>query len=74
MMQIEEEMGYVIFSIINAARLYGLHPENALERTNKKFITRFNHMEQRAAEEGKKFEDMTLTEMESYWQEAKSLK
>jgi XTP/dITP diphosphohydrolase len=74
MRQMEEEMGDVIFSIINAARLYGLHPENALERTNKKFITRFNHMEQRAAEEGKKFEDMTLTEMESYWQEAKSLK
>lgn len=66
------EMGDVLFSIINAARLYGLHPENALERTNKKFIARFNHIEQRAREEGKNLKEMTLGEMEAYWQEAKT--
>jgi XTP/dITP diphosphohydrolase len=67
----EAEMGDVLFSIINAARLYGIHPENALERTNKKFISRFNYMEQHAREDGKKFSDMTLDEMEAYWQAAK---
>ena len=70
--RMEAEMGDVLFSIINAARLYGLHPENALERTNKKFIARFNHIEQRAREEGKNLKEMTLGEMEAYWQEAKT--
>ena len=70
--KMEAEMGDVLFSIINAARLYGLHPENALERTNKKFIARFNHIEQRAREEGKNLKEMTLGEMEAYWQEAKT--
>ncbi len=69
--RMEAEMGDVLFSIINAARLYGIHPENALERTNKKFISRFNYMEQHAREDGKKFSDMTLDEMEAYWQAAK---
>lgn len=69
--RMEEEMGDVLFSIINAARLYDIHPENALERTNKKFISRFNHIEQRARENGKNFNEMSLNEMEAYWQEAK---
>lgn len=70
--RMEAEMGDVFFSLINAARLYGIHPENALERTNKKFISRFNHIEERARQEGKNLKDMSLDEMETYWQEAKS--
>lgn len=69
----EAEMGDVIFSIVNAARLYGVNPENALERTNQKFIKRFNHLEARAKEIGKSLKDMTLGEMEMYWNEAKTI-
>lgn len=68
----EAEFGDVLFSLINAARLYGINPENALERTNKKFITRFNYIEQRAHEQGRSVKDMTLAEMEQLWQEAKT--
>ena len=68
-----DEMGDLFFALINACRLYGIDPEAALERTNKKFIRRFNHMEQRAVEQGCTLHDMTLDKMEEYWQEAKTL-
>lgn len=67
----EEEFGDLLFSIINAARLYGVNPDNALEKTNRKFIKRFNYLEQRAQESGKSLKDMTLAEMDAIWEEAK---
>ena len=69
--RMEEEFGDFLFSVINAARLYGVNPENALEKTNRKFIRRFSYVEERAKAEGKDLKDMTLDEMETYWQEAK---
>lgn len=71
--KLTDEMGDLFFALINACRLYGIDPEAALERTNKKFIRRFNHMEQRAVEQGCTLHDMTLDKMEEYWQEAKTL-
>ena len=71
---IEAEFGDLLFSVVNAARLYGVNPENALERTNRKFITRFNHLEKRAKEMGKSLKDMSLAEMDEIWEEAKKLK
>ncbi|MDR1744049.1 MAG: nucleoside triphosphate pyrophosphohydrolase [Dysgonamonadaceae bacterium] len=68
---IEAEFGDLLFSIINAARLYKVNPDNALERTNRKFIRRFNYLEKTAKEAGLKLKDMTLDEMEAIWQEAK---
>lgn len=68
---LEEEFGDLLFAVINAARLYKVNPENALERTNQKFIRRFNHIEARAAEQGRALKDLTLSEMEALWQEAK---
>lgn len=67
----EKEFGDVLFSIINAARLYRVNPDNALERTNKKFIHRFNYLEKTAGKQGKLLKEMTLDEMEEIWQEAK---
>jgi XTP/dITP diphosphohydrolase len=67
----EGELGDVMFSLINAARLYKLNPDNALEHTNQKFIHRFNHVEAKAKELGKELKDMTLEEMDRYWNEAK---
>ena len=67
----EQEFGDVLFSLINAARLYQVNPDNALERTNQKFIYRFNYMEQKVKEQGRSLKDMTLEEMEEIWQEAK---
>lgn len=69
--KIEEEMGDLLFSVVNAARLYGVNPENALEKTNKKFIRRFNYVEKRAKEMNKALKDMTLAEMDELWNEAK---
>ena len=69
--EMEGEFGDVLFSIINAARLYGVNPDNALERTNQKFLYRFNYMEQKVREQGKSLKDMPLEEMEKLWQEAK---
>lgn len=69
----EKEFGDVLFSMINAARLYKLNPDNALESTNQKFIKRFNYIEQKATEMGKSIADMTLAEMDKYWEEAKKL-
>lgn len=68
---IEGEFGDLLFSVVNAARLYGVNPENALERTNRKFISRFNHVEARAKAMGKNLKDMTLGEMDALWNEAK---
>ncbi|MCQ2311085.1 MAG: nucleoside triphosphate pyrophosphohydrolase [Paludibacteraceae bacterium] len=65
------EFGDLIFALINAARLYKIKPDNALEMTNQKFIKRFEYIEQKAAEQGRSLKDMTLNEMEELWQEAK---
>ena len=69
--RLTDEMGDLFFALINACRLYGIDPEGALERTNKKFIRRFNHIEQRAEQQGKTLSQMTLSEMDGYWNEAK---
>lgn len=68
---IESEFGDVLFSMINYARFLGVNPENALERTNKKFIKRFQFLEQKASTMGKALKDMTLSEMDIFWNEAK---
>ncbi|WP_294081326.1 nucleoside triphosphate pyrophosphohydrolase [Proteiniphilum sp. UBA5384] len=69
--RMEAEFGDMLFSIINAARLYKINPDNALERTNRKFIYRFDYMEKKVKEQGRSLNDMTLEEMEMFWQEAK---
>ncbi|MCM1369793.1 MAG: nucleoside triphosphate pyrophosphohydrolase [Candidatus Amulumruptor caecigallinarius] len=71
---IEAEFGDLLFSVVNAARLYGVDPENALEKTNRKFIQRFNYVEDRLREQGKSFKDSDLEEMDRYWDEAKKEK
>lgn len=70
--KLEEEFGDLMFAIINAARLYGVNPENALEKTNRKFIRRFNYLEAKAKEAGKSLKEMSLAEMDKIWNEAKS--
>lgn len=70
---LEAEFGDLMFAVVNAARLYGVNPENALERTNRKFISRFNHLERRAKELGRSLKDMTLEEMDELWNEAKKI-
>ena len=67
-----EELGDFLFAVINAARLYKLNPENALEMTNRKFIERFNYIEEHSIRVGKPLTEMTLEEMEELWQEAKT--
>ncbi len=67
----EEELGDFLFSVINAARLYHLNPDNALEQTNQKFIRRFNYIEQHSIKVGKPLTEMTLEEMDRLWNEAK---
>ena len=69
----EAEFGDVLFSLVNAARLYKINPDNALERTNQKFIRRFNYLEAHTIREGKNLHDMTLAEMDRIWEEAKAL-
>lgn len=69
----EDELGDLLFAIINYARFIDVEPEGALERTNRKFIRRFQHLEKSAAATGKKLSDMTLAEMDVYWNEAKSM-
>lgn len=69
--RMEAEFGDLFFSLINAARLYKINPDNALERTNQKFIRRFNYVEARALKEGHKLKDMSLEEMDRLWDEAK---
>lgn len=70
--KMEAEFGDLFFSLVNAARLYKINPDNALERTNQKFIKRFNYMEQKAIENNQSLKEMSLAEMENYWNEAKS--
>ena len=67
-----EELGDFLFSVINAARLYKLNPDNALEKTNRKFIDRFNYIEAHSIKIGKPLKDMTLEEMDQLWNEAKN--
>jgi len=67
----EKEFGDVLFSLVNYARFIDINPETALERTNKKFIKRFQYLEEQARQKGKQLREMTLDEMEVYWQEAK---
>ena len=69
--KMEGEFGDLFFSLINAARLYKINPENALERTNQKFIRRFNYLEQETLQKGRNLKDMTLAEMDLFWDEAK---
>lgn len=69
--KMEAELGDVMFSLVNYARFLKINPENALERTNKKFIKRFNNIEFKAQALGKKINELTLVEMEFFWQEAK---
>jgi len=69
----EAEFGDVLFSMVNYARFLNIDPENALERTNKKFIKRFQYLEEKAKEKGKSLKDMSLPEMDVFWEEAKSI-
>jgi XTP/dITP diphosphohydrolase len=69
----EEELGDFLFSVINAARLYKLNPDNALEKTNQKFIRRFNYIEQHSIKAGRPLTEMTLEEMDALWNEAKQM-
>jgi len=71
--KMEDEIGDLLFSIVNAARLYDIEPETALERTNRKFIHRFKYLESKAKRMGKSLKEMNLEEMEAIWQEAKSI-
>lgn len=68
----EEEFGDLLFALINYARFIGINPEDALEKTNRKFISRFKHLENRALQDGRKLHDMTLAEMDLWWDEAKA--
>ena len=68
---VESELGDVFFSMVNYARFLGVNPENALERTNKKFIQRFRYLESHALKAGKKLSEMSLAEMDQYWEAAK---
>lgn len=71
--KMEAEFGDVLFSMINYARFLKINPEDALERTNKKFIKRFQYLESKAGELGKSLSDMTLSEMDVFWEEAKRM-
>jgi XTP/dITP diphosphohydrolase len=69
--RMEDEFGDLFFSLVNAARLYGIDPETALERTNRKFISRFNYLENETLKKGRSLRDMTLDEMNVIWEKAK---
>ena len=71
--KLENEFGDVFFALINYARFLNVNPEDALEKTNKKFISRFNYMEQKILAQGKALADCSLTEMDVFWNEAKKL-
>ncbi len=70
--KMESEFGDLMFSLINAARLYKINPDNALERTNQKFIRRFNFVEENVTAQGKKLNDMSLNDLDALWDEAKA--
>jgi XTP/dITP diphosphohydrolase len=69
--RMEAEFGDMLFALVNAARLYGINPENALERTNRTFISRFNYLEEKTIKQGHSLADMTLQQMDQIWEEAK---
>ena len=69
--QLESEFGDLLFSIVNAARLFNIEPESALEKTNKKFISRFNYIEKSAKQSDTSIKDMSLERMDTLWEEAK---
>ena len=71
--KMEAEFGDVLFSLINYARFMGINPEDALEKTNRKFIKRFNYVEEEAKKSGRNLVDMSLKEMDVYWNKAKEL-
>ena len=71
--KIEAEFGDLLFSVINAARLYGVNPDTALERTNRKFKNRFGYLEGKTIQQGRDLKDMTLAEMDEIWEESKKL-
>ena len=71
---VEGEFGDLLFAVVNAARLYGVNPDNALERTNRKFISRFGYIESQAKAQGRDIKDLTLAEMDALWEKAKHLK
>jgi len=71
--KIEEEFGDVIFSLVNYARFIGVNPEDALEKTNKKFIKRFKYLEKESKKDGRVMGEMSLAEMDRYWNEAKKI-
>lgn len=71
--KMEAEFGDLVFSLINAGRLYGIDPENALERTNRKFISRFNFLESKTIAQGRDLKKMTLAEMDEIWDKAKAI-
>ena len=71
--EIEAEFGDLLFSMINYARFIGVNPEDALEKTNKKFIKRFQYLETESAKDGKVMGEMTLAEMDQYWERAKTI-
>lgn len=71
--KIEAEFGDLLFSVINAARLYGVNPDTALERTNRKFKNRFGYLEEKTIQQGRDLKDMTLAEMDEIWEESKKL-
>jgi XTP/dITP diphosphohydrolase len=69
----EGEFGDLLFSLINYARFININPEDALEKTNRKFIKRFQYLERKAAESGQKLQNMSLAEMDIFWEEAKKI-
>lgn len=71
--KIENEFGDLLFAVINAARLHGVHPEDALEKTNRKFIKRFTYLEEHTMQKGRDLKDMSVEEMDVFWNEAKEL-
>ena len=72
--KVEAEFGDLLLALVNAARLYGSNPEDALERTNRTFMERFNYLEERTIKQGRSLEDMTLEQMEEIWSQAKNRK
>lgn len=70
--KMEAEMGDIFFALVNAARLYDITPENALERTNRKFTRRFNYLEQKVKESGRNIKDLTLAQLNELWEQAKT--
>ena len=71
--KLEGEIGDVFFALVNYARFLGVNPENALRKTNKKFINRFNYIEEKIKESGRKLTDSDLKEMDRYWEESKGI-